>query len=158
MTTSKNPFSIDIVLRHPSRSPESISEALSLKPKGAYSVGQNLGTLPAKWTFFHACLQEARDPSGYESALAKVGQFLEKNAAFWADFMGGNGEVELLLNHTIEPQEEEGDKSFELYLAPAFLHDLSTRGIGLRVQGWQGSVQATEFNLRPKEGQHGYSG
>jgi hypothetical protein len=138
MTTSKHPFSIDIVLRHPSRSPESISEALSLKPKGAYSVGQNLGTLPAKWTFFHACLQEACDPSGYESALAKVGQFLEKNAAFWADFVGGNGEVELILNRTIEPQEEE-DKVFELYLAPAFLRDLSARGIGLRVQAWQGT-------------------
>jgi hypothetical protein len=147
MTTSKNPFTIDIVLRHPSRSTESISEALSLKPKGAYNVGQNLGTLPAKWTFFHACLQEARDPSSYESALAKVSQFLEKNAAFWADFMGGNGEVELILNHTIEPQEEEGDKVLELYLAPAFLRDLSARGIGLRVQGWQGTLKTREFAL-----------
>ena len=136
MTRSKNQFSIDIVLRHPSRSSESISEALSLKPKGAYSVGQNLGKLPGKWMFFHACLQEARDPSDYESALAKVGQFLEKNAVFWADFMGGNGEVELLLNQTLEPQEEEGDKVLELYLAPAFLLNLSARGIGLRVQGW----------------------
>jgi hypothetical protein len=139
MTTPKNPFSIDIVLRHPSRSSASISEALSLKPKGTYGVGQNLGTSPAKWTFFHACLEEARDSSDYDNALAKVGQFLEKNAAFWADFMGGNGEIELILNQTIAPQEEEGDKLLELYLAPAFLRDLSARGIGLRVQGWQGT-------------------
>ena len=135
--TAKDTFSIDIVLRHPSRSPESIAEALSLKPKGAYGVGQNLATLPAKWTFFHACLQELRDSSDYENALAKVGQFLEKNAAFWADFTGGNGEIELVLNHAIEPQEGEGDKILELYLGPAFLCALSARGIGLRVQGWQ---------------------
>jgi len=139
MTSFKNPFSIDIVLRHPSLSPESIAEALSLEPKSAYSAGQNLGTLPAKWTFFHGCLQEAHDSSDYKSALEKVGQFIEKNAAFWTDFMGGNGEVELILNHTVEPQEGEGDKIFELYLAPAFLRDLSARGIGLRVQAWQGT-------------------
>jgi len=65
--------------------------------------------------------------------------FLEKNAGFWADFMGGNGEVELVLNHTIEPKQQEGDEVLELYLAPAFLHNLSARGIGLRVQGWQGT-------------------
>jgi hypothetical protein len=145
MITSKEPFSIDIVLRHPSRSPESIAEALSLKPKGAYSVGQNLGTLSAKWTFFHACLQEARDPSDYESALAKVGQFLEKNAAFWADFIAGNGEAELVLNHALEPPEEEGDKILEMYLGPAFLRALSAQGVGLRVQGWQGTVKTREF-------------
>jgi hypothetical protein len=139
MTTFKNPFTIDIVLRHPSRSPESISEALSLEPKSAYSAGQNLGTLPAKWTFFHGCLQKAHDSSDYKSALAKVGQFIEKNAAFWTDFMGGNGEVEVILNYTVEPQEEKGDKILELYLAPAFLRDLSARGIGLRVQAWQGT-------------------
>jgi hypothetical protein len=147
MTTSKNRSSIDIVLRHPSRSPESISEALSLKPKGAYAVGQNLGTLPAKWTFFHASLQEDVVSSDYEGAFTNVTLFLEKNAAFWTDFIGGNGEVELILNHTIEPQEEEGDKTFEVYLAPAFLRDLSARGIGLRVQGWQGSPKTTEFAL-----------
>ena len=107
-------FSVDIVLRHPSRSPESISEALSLKPKSAYGVGQNLGAMPAKRTFFQACLQEALASSDYEDALTKVGQFLEKNAAFWSDFIGGNGEVELILNHAIEPQEEEGDKILEL--------------------------------------------
>jgi len=104
-------------------------------------VGQSLGPLPAKWTFFHACLQEGRDPSQYESALAKVGQFLEKNTGFWADFMGENGEVELILNHTIEPEQKEGDKVLGIYLSPAFLRHLSTQGIGLRVQGRQGFLR-----------------
>ena len=149
MTNTKNPFSIDIVLRHPSRSPESISEALSLKPKGFYAAGQSLGTLRAKWTFFHGCLQEGVASSDFEAALTNVSLFLEKNVAFWTDFMAGKGEVELILNHSIHPQEGGGDKCFELHLAPAFLGDLSARGIGLRVQGWRGSIGTEEFTLSP---------
>jgi hypothetical protein len=141
----KDQFSIDIVLRHPSYRPEAISEALSLKPKGSYAVGEELDTSHAKWTFFRARLQEGVASSGYEGALTDVALFLKKHAAFWTDFTGGHGEVELILNHTIEPQEEEGDKCFELYLDPVFLSDLSARGIGLRVQGWQGSVKTKEL-------------
>jgi hypothetical protein len=147
--TSRDPFSIDIVLRHPSRSPESISEALSLIPTASHPEGQSLATLRAKSTFFRARLEEGVASSDYEAALTNVALFLERNAAFWTDFTGGNGEVELILNHTIEQQEEEGDKSLELYLAPAFLFSLSARGIGLRVQGWQGSLKTRELALPP---------
>lgn len=139
MVTARDPFSIDIVLRHPSQSPESISKALSLKPTNSWSAGQRVVDLPAKRTYFYARLEEGVSASEYERALANVVMFLEKNAGFWADFMGGNGEVELVLNHTIEPKQQEGDEVLELYLAPAFLHNLSARGIGLRVQGWQGT-------------------
>jgi hypothetical protein len=142
---TKDPFSIDIVLRHPSYSPESISAALSLKPVSFWGVGQRLVETPAKWSYFFASLEKGDYVSDYESALANVVLFLEKNAAYWADFIGGNGDVELILNHTIHPQEKERDKCFELYLAPAFLTQLSTRGIGLRVQGWQGSAETEEF-------------
>jgi len=152
---TKDPFSIDIVLRHPSYSPESISEALSLKPVGSWGVGQRLVETPAKWSYFFASLEKGDDVSGYESALANVALFLEKNAAYWADFMGGSGEVELILNHTIEPQQGEGDKVLELYLAPAFLRDLSTRGIGLRVQGWQGTLKTREFALPSTQANRG---
>ncbi len=140
MTISKDPFSIDIVLRHPSCTPQSISKALSLKPKGSWAVGQRVIKVPAKWTFFYSCLQKGDYVSKLEGALTNVVSFLEKNSAFWTDFIGGKGEVELILNHTISPQEE-GDKCFELCLAPAFLRDLSIRTIGLRVQGWQGNVK-----------------
>ncbi len=139
MTISEDPFSIDIVLRHPSRAPKSISKALSLKPKGSWAA-----KVPAKWTYFSACLQKGDYVSEYERALTKVVLFLERNAAFWTDFVGGNGEVDLILNHTINPQKEKGEECFELYLAPAFLRDLSTWGIGLRVQGWQGSVERVD--------------
>jgi hypothetical protein len=144
MTTTKDPFSIKIAIRHPAYSPKKISEALSLKPELSPAVGKRFLKTPAKWTFFYACLQKGDCVSEFETPLNNVVLFLEKNAALWTDFIRGNGEVELILNHTIAPQEEEGDKCFDLYLAPAFLSNLSTRGIGLRVQGWQGSVKRTD--------------
>jgi len=146
---TKDPFSIKISLRHPSYGPESISETLSLKPELSHAVGERVVKSPANWAFFYACLQKGDYVSELEGALANVVAFLEKNAAFWTDFIGGNGEVELILNHTIDPQEEDGDKCFELYLAPDFLAHLSTRGIGLRVQGWQGGVKTKEFAPPP---------
>jgi hypothetical protein len=142
MTTPKDSFSIDIVLRHPSHNPESISAALSLRPKASWPVGENLGRANAKWSFFYARLLEGAASSDYERALKNVRRFLRKNAAFWTDFAGGNGEVELILNQKVNPQKKEGDDCFELYFAPAFLQELSTRDIGLRIQGWQGSIKA----------------
>jgi hypothetical protein len=141
MKTSKDSFSIDLVLRHPTHSPESISAALSLRPKASWPVDENLGRVRAKWSLFYARLLEGVACSDYERALKNVRRFLRKNAAFLTDFTGGNGEVELILNQTVSPQEQEGDECFELYLAPAFLRDLCTRDIGLRVQGWQGSAK-----------------
>jgi|HubBroStandDraft_3_1064219.scaffolds.fasta_scaffold21583_4 hypothetical protein len=140
MTTTKDPFSIQIVLRHPSYSPQHISKALSLKPEWSHAVGQAFLKAPAKWTVLYATLQKGDYASDYEGALTKVALFLEKNSTFWTDFIGGDGEVELILNHTVNPQDEEGDECFELYLAPAFLGQLSSLGIGLRVQGWQGKT------------------
>ena len=67
--------------------------------------------------------------------------FLKKNNDFWTDFIVGNGSVILILNHTINPEWKNGDKCFELSLTPTFLSHLSARGIGLRVQGWQGPTQ-----------------
>jgi hypothetical protein len=145
---TKDFFSIDIVLHHPSCGPESISEALSIKAQSPRN-GSRLRKFRAKRTFFYACLQKGEYVSELEGALAKVVRFLEKHAAFWTDFIGGRGEVELILNHTIYPQEEEGDKCFELYLAPDFLRHLSTRDIGLRVQGWQAGVK-TKVALPPR--------
>ena len=69
-----------------------------------------------------------------------MSMLLDRNAAFWPDFIGGHGEVELILNHTVSPQEEEGDRCFELYLDSAFLGRLCSRGIGLRVQGATGKI------------------
>jgi len=142
MKISKDSFSVDILLRHPSHSPEIISAALSLRPKATWPVGENLGKVRAKWSFFYARLLEGIGDSGYERALKSVCRFLRKNAAFFNDFKGGSGEVELILNHTVGAQEGEGDECFDLYIAPAFLTELAARGIGLRVQAWQGAAKA----------------
>jgi hypothetical protein len=149
MTTSKDSFSIDIVLRHPSHSPDSKTEALSIKPQMSHAAGKVSRGSRVQRTCFYACLQRGDGSSDYEGALTKVNLFIEKNGAFWTDFLGGHGEVDLILNHTIYPQEVEEDLCFELYLDPTFLRGLSTRGIGLRVQGWRGSVKAKECALPP---------
>lgn len=94
-------------------------------------------------------LQNGNHAFEYKRALAKVVLFLEKNAAFWTEFMAGKGEVELILNHEIHPRREEGDKCFELHLAPILLDYLSTRGIGLRVQGWFKATKSSP-SLRPR--------
>jgi len=140
MIRTKDPFSISISLRHPSCRPEHISEALSIEPRIAHAVGDKVAWSRAKWkwTSVYAQLQEGDHVSEFEGALNRVHRFLEDNADFWAAFTNGGGEAELTLNHTIYPQEEKGDKNFELYLAPNLLGSLSTHGIGLRVQGWQG--------------------
>jgi hypothetical protein len=141
MKAAKDSFSIDILLRHVSHGPEIISEALSLKPRGFWPIGEDLGRVHAKWSFFYARLLDGVSSSDYGRALKNVSRFLQKNTAFLADFKDGHGEVELILNQTVSPQSEEGDESFELHLSPDFLRDLSARDISLRVQGWQGSVK-----------------
>ena len=134
--TSKDSFSIDIVLRHPSYSPERISEALSIKPQGFRTAGNEFEGLRAKWTSVYARLREGSTSSAHETALADVVLFLEKNAAFWTDFTSGNGEVELVLNYSYMEKAEHGDLCLELHLEPRLLAQLSSLGIGLRVQAW----------------------
>jgi len=135
MTKTKDPFTIKITLRHPFYSPESISKALSLKPELSHAVGKAVAKVPAKWSLFHACLQKGNYASEVERALDRVVLFLEKHETFWTDFAHENGEVELVLNHTI-CSGEKGYKCLKLYLAPDFLRHLSSRGIGLEIQGW----------------------
>ena len=149
MKTSKDSFRIDIVLRHATHTPESISAALSLKPEASWPAGESLGKFRAKWSFFYGRLLEGSVPSDYERALKTVSRFLRKNAFFLADFAGRNGEAELILNHAVSQQDEKGDELFELFLTPAFLRDLSAGNIGLRVQGWQSWSKKAGQRKRP---------
>jgi hypothetical protein len=137
---TKDSFSIDIVLRHPSYDPGGIANALSIKPRASHAADDKLGGSHQRRTFFHARLQEGGS-SDHEDALAKVVAFLEKNATFWTDFMNGQGEVELILNHTLLEHAEQGDLCLEVHLEPVFLEHLSSRRIRLRVQGWKGPLQ-----------------
>lgn len=73
-----------------------------------------------------------------KNALNTVVRFLEKHARFWPDFIGGDREVQLILNYSISQRAEQWDKCFEIYLAPEFLKGLSAQSIGLRVPRWQG--------------------
>lgn len=124
--TEKDAFSIDIVLRHKERSAESISRALSI-------LGHPLGV-----NAFIARLQVGDNASDYSASLQDLVEFLNMNKEYWRDFIRTGGEAEIVLNHTIPPGWESGDKCFELQLASSFLNQLSCIGVGLRIQGWQG--------------------
>jgi hypothetical protein len=137
MTTTRDPFFIDIALRHPSYRAEDISAALSIEPKIAHSTGDPRES-HAKWkrSSFLARLREGNLASDFDGALADIARFVERHSLFWTEFVGGGGEVELILNHEIPREMENGDKCFELFLDSVFLRLLSARSIGLRVQGW----------------------
>jgi len=134
--TAKDSFSVDIALSHPSYTPEHISHALSIKLRASYKAGHEMSNLRKSWTHFYATLQEGDSAVEYENALSSAILFIEKNAAFWRDFIGGHGEVEIILNHTLLEKPTRGDLCLQLHLRPDFLRRLSTLGIGLRVQGW----------------------
>ena len=135
-----DPFTIDIILRHPTYSPERISKALSIKPHGAPAVGQKHGGPTTRSSFFCATLQRGETPSEYEGALTSVAQFIENHADFWSDFVAGSGEMELVLNHTIPQGAAPGDLCLRLRLEPRFLAELSNRGFGIRFQAWEGHL------------------
>jgi len=135
--TTNDSFSIHIALRHPSFTPEHISKALSITPRWSENPGQHNKGLPKGWTHFYAALQEGNTPDDYENALSKAVLFLEKNNAFWRDLIGGQGEVELVVNHTLPEEPARGDLCLQLHLGADFLGRLSALGVGLRVQGWK---------------------
>src|SRR5579859_6134877 len=99
MTTTRDPFFIDIALRHASYRAEDISAALSIEPKIAHSTGDQRGS-HAKWkrSSFVARLQEGNLASDFDGALADIARFVERHSLFWTEFVSGGGEVELILN------------------------------------------------------------
>jgi hypothetical protein len=122
-------YSIDLVLRHPSLDVSSISIAVSLETFGNWRRSGPCS--------LYGRLQSGHLLSDFSVALAKVATWLDAHTAYFTDFVQAGGEVELALNHAISRMEEPGDKCFELGLEPGFLQQLSSKGIALRIQGWQ---------------------
>jgi len=135
--TTNDSFSIDIALRHASFTPEHISNALSITPRLSHDAGQHKKGLPKGWNWFYAILHDGNTLDDYENALSRTVLFLEKNSTFWRDFIGEQGEVELILNHTLLNEPAQGDLCLQLYLASEFMRRLSALGVGLRIQGWK---------------------
>ena len=135
--STNDSFSIDIALRHPSLTLEHISNALAIAPRWSDNTGQHNKGLSKGRTRLYATLQEGNSPGDYENALSRAVRFLEENGAFWRDFVDGEGEVELVVNHTLLEEPEQGDLSLQLHLGPDFLRRLSALNVGVRVQGWK---------------------
>src|SRR5690349_12586633 len=96
----RDSFSIDLILRHPSRSARSIAKALSVKSQ---ITGRNRRT---RRTYFRIVLQNGNSPVKFRLALQKVVRFLRKNRTFWKKFFAEKGSGEIVFNHAIFPQTE----------------------------------------------------
>lgn len=138
MIRTQDCYTIELTIRHPEYSAEHISRTIGVKPNWTRVIGESSVLMKRQWNVFKATLQEGKSSSEYASALDKVGLFLDANEHNWADFTAGEAELELTISHTVSPTEEVGDKCLELFLTPIFLQKLASRGIGLRIQGWQG--------------------
>lgn len=149
MISSRDSFSIDISLRHPNRDPLSIARALSIKPQGFQPAIEDLDTAQEKWTFFYGRLEIGDPTISYADALQNTVNFVRQHAAFWRQFTLENGEVKIILNHTIHLQDANGDLCFDLFLSPAFMAHLCEHGVGLNVKGWQVRSKRNKFG-RPK--------
>jgi hypothetical protein len=136
----RDSYTIEITLRHPAYSPERISRVIALKPNWTRVIGESSINVGRQWNVFNAVLQKGNSSSEYQSAVVKVGLFLDINENNWAEFIAGGAEVELTLSHTVCQTDEIGDKCLDLFLTPLFLSKLASRGIGLRIQGWQGEL------------------
>ena len=147
MHYSSDSFSIDISLRHPTRDPLSISEALSIKPQGFHAGAKDLDKAKEKWTFFYTRLEIGDPAISYEDSLKNTVDFVQKHAGFWRDFIAEQGEIKIILNHTIQQQPGNGDLCFDLYLSPALLKVLCEHGIGLNIKGWQVVPKNKRFQL-----------
>ena len=81
----RDSFTIELILRHPSRSGLSIAKALSVEPRIAYNKPR------ARGTYFQAILQSGDSPAKFRLALPWIVRFLRKNKKFWRDFIAEKG-------------------------------------------------------------------
>jgi hypothetical protein len=140
----RDSFSINLILRQPSRNAISIAKALSVEAQIAFSKPR------AQGTYFQAVLQSGNSPAKFRLALPKIVRFFRKNKKFWRDLIAEKGSAEIEFNHAIFPQTVNGDKCFELFLTPVFCEYLSANGIGLKIQGWQGYFHPKRLPKLPK--------
>src|SRR5580704_2029642 len=126
----RDSFTVEMVLRHPSRSELSIGKALSVNPRVAFIKPNARGAL------FQAILQKGNSSGKFRVALSRVVRFLRRNGKLLRKFIYESGSGEIVINFWTSLKFQEGDKCFELLLAPAFCEQLSASGLGLKIQVW----------------------
>ncbi len=139
MHMATDEFKIDLNLHHPSCDPEMVTEALALQPWFAKKTGAKIGNVTHKRTTWLCNFRRGTSESEFAAALEDVVTLLSEHESFIAGFIEQGGEVELVLNSTVDT---EGDKLLELSLHPWFLKQIGERGINLRVQAWSAQSES----------------
>jgi hypothetical protein len=100
--------------------------------------GDKVGNVIHKQTTWLCKFRSGTFDSEFASALEDVVALISEHERFIAGFIEQGGEVELVLNSTVDA---EGDKLLELSLHPWFLKQIGERGINLRVQAWSAQAE-----------------
>ncbi len=129
-------FKINLNLHHPSCDPEMVTKSLALDPWFAMKKGAKIGNVTHKQTTWLCKFRDGTSEEEFASALEDVVTLLSEHGPFIAGFIEQGGEVEVVLNSTVDTEAEAGDKLLELSLHPWFLKQIGEHGISLRVQAW----------------------
>lgn len=132
--TIHDQFSIDLNLHHPSCDPGEITKALLLEPWFSRRAGDQLGDVVHRQTSWLCHFEKGAGDSEFGEALERMASLLCQHEAFFSEFTGEGGKVEVVLNSRVELEE---GKLLELCLHPWFLNQLSTRNVSLRIQAWK---------------------
>jgi len=133
METKIDQFGIDLNLHHPSCDPQAITDALSLKPWFSAKQGEQIGSVTHKTAAWLCHFRKGTLDSEFDKALEDVVSLVSEREAFISAFVAQGGEIEVVLNSTVETT---GSKLFELRLHSWFLKQLAERSINLRLQVW----------------------
>ncbi len=105
-----------------------------MEPSWFWRQGARLGSITKDSSRWYGVLARGSGAAEYETALAQVVSFLAQHESFLAEFRGGGGEVEIVLNHPVLEQSK--GVAFDLRLSPVFLAHLANSSVGLRVRAW----------------------
>jgi hypothetical protein len=133
METKIDQFGVDLNLHHPACDPQAITKAFSLEPWFSKKCGEQVGPVTHKTTAWLCHFRKGALDSDFEKALDDVVSLVSEQEAFISKFVEQGGEIEIVLNSTVETT---GSKLFELSLSSWFLKQLADRGINLKVQIW----------------------
>jgi hypothetical protein len=134
-------FRIDLLVRHPSANPSTISGSLRIQPEFAWGVGDLLGGQPRTSSLWRATLAEGSGPKEFERALESVLSLMSDRNHFLSQTVASGGELSLTVRTFAETQ---NGKASEVHLNAPFLGTLAAIGIDLIFEVWMQGQEVEE--------------
>lgn len=126
-------FRIDLLVKHPSASPSTISGSLDVQPAFAWGVGDLVGGQPRTSSLWRATLADGSGTKEFERALENVLSLIADRNHFLTQAVASGGELSLTVRTFSETQ---NGKASEVHLNALFLGTLAAIGIDLVFEVW----------------------